>query len=223
MRKLFASNGLRALVHLGAWLPLALIIADYARDALTANPIQAILTRTGKVSLVLLVLSFACTPLHTLLGWHAVLRVRRALGLYGFGYALLHVATFVVLDYGLDLALIAQVVVEKYYIIAGVAAFGLLLPLALTSTRGWQRRLKQRWRVVHRLVYLAMPLAVLHFMLLVKSLLGHPEPLVWAGVVSLLLALRIPIVRQRASQLQHWLRRALRRAAALEPGSVFRS
>ncbi|MDW8293712.1 MAG: protein-methionine-sulfoxide reductase heme-binding subunit MsrQ, partial [Anaerolineae bacterium] len=180
--------------------PLEVMIADYAQDRLTVNPIQELTLRTGKVALVLLVLSLACTPLNTLFGFRGALRVRRALGLYGFLYVVLHLLVFTVLDYVGDLALIVQTVLEKYYIVAGLAAFVLLVPLAVTSTRGWQRRLGQRWRALHRLVYLAVPLAVLHFALLVKSLVGRPEPLLWGALVLGLLALRIPAVRRAVAR-----------------------
>ncbi len=220
MRAWIAHHGLSALIHVGAWVPLALIIVDYARDALTVNPIQAVLSRTGKISLVLLVITLACTPLSTALGWRAVLRVRRALGLYGFGYAALHVATFVVLDYGLNLSLIAQMIGEKYYILAGTAAFVLLVPLAITSTRRWQQRLGRSWRSLHRLIYLAVPLAVLHFALLVKSLLGHPEPLLWAAMVGVLLLLRLPPVRHQVSQWRYAARCMLSRVSRLPAASL---
>ncbi len=196
------ANWLRVVVHIGALAPLGFILLDNYRYNLTANPIQEITVRTGKAALVLLVLSLACTPLNTFLGFRQALKVRRALGLYGFAYVVLHLAIFAVLDYGLDLQLIGQAIVEKYYVIAGFVAFLILVPLAATSTRGWMARLGKRWKALHRLVYLAVPIAVLHFALLVKSLSSRPEPLIFAAVVLMLLALRIPAVRKASSALR---------------------
>ena len=97
------------------------------------------------------------------------LRVRRPLGLYAFLYASLHFATFVWLDYGLDLELLRQAIFDQRYVLAGFAAGLLMLVLAVTSTRGWQKRMGKNWKRLHRLVYLAAALAVLHFFWLVKG------------------------------------------------------
>jgi len=199
-------NWLRALVHLGALAPLFFIVLDNYRYNLTANPIQEITVRTGKAGLVLLVLSLACTPLNTIFGISQAIRVRRALGLYGFMYVALHLAIFVALDYGGNLQLVGQAIVEKYYVIAGFVAFLILVPLAITSTRGWMRRLGRSWKTLHRLVYLAVPIAVLHFALLVKSLGSRPEPLIFGAIVLGLLALRLPTVRRASSALRLRLR-----------------
>jgi sulfoxide reductase heme-binding subunit YedZ len=190
------TNWLRVVTHVGALLPLAMIIVDNYRYNLTANPIQEITLRTGKAGLVLLVLSLVCTPLNTVFGYRDALKVRRALGLYGFMYIALHLFIFAVLDYGVDVQLIAQAIIEKYYVIAGFIAFIMLVPLAITSTRGWMKRLGQRWKFLHRWVYIAVPIGVLHFSLLVKSIIGRPEPLLWGALVLGLLALRLPAVRK---------------------------
>lgn len=194
------ANWLRVVVHVGALTPLGVIILDNYRYNLTANPIQEITVRTGKAALVLLVLSLACTPLNTMFGFRQALQVRRALGLYGFMYVVLHLAVFAVLDYGLNLWLIGQAIIEKYYVIAGFVAFLILVPLAITSTRGWMARLGKRWKALHKLVYLAVPVAVLHFALLVKSLSSRPEPLIFGAVVIMLLALRISVIRRAISK-----------------------
>ena len=206
MMNWFRSNWLRVVAHAGALLPLAMIIIDNQRYNLTANPILEITLRTGKAGLVLLVLSLACTPLNTVFGFRDALKVRRALGLYGFAYIALHLFIFVVLDYGIDLQLIAQAVIEKYYIIAGFIAFIMLVPLAITSTRGWMKRLGRRWKSLHMLVYLAVPVGVLHFALLVKSVAGRPEPLLWGALVLGLLALRLPPVRKWFANLRGRMR-----------------
>ena len=185
---------LQVAVHGGALAPLALLIGDYWRDQLTVNPIQAITWRTGKWALVLLILALACTPISTLFGYKGALRLRRPLGLYAFLYASLHFLTFVGLDYGFDVALLREAILEKRYALAGLAAYLSLLPLALTSTRGWQRRLGKGWKRLHRLAYLAALLAVVHFIWLVKS--DIREPLRYGAVVLALLILRVPALRR---------------------------
>ncbi len=198
----FKFTKFQVLVHTASLVPLALLIWDAITDHLTVNPIQDITFRTGKDALVLLVLSLACTPLNTLFGFREALKVRRALGLYAFLYVGLHFLTFVGLDYTFDLGLIRETIVEKRYALMGFAAFLTLLPLALTSTKGWQKRLGKTWRALHRWVYLAALLAVIHFIWLVKS--DIREPLAYGTVVLLLLILRIPAVR-RVVNFKRWM------------------
>jgi sulfoxide reductase heme-binding subunit YedZ len=140
------------------------------------------------------VLSLACTPLNTMFGFKQLLPLRRPLGLYAFGYSVLHLLNFAVVDYGLDLVLLREAVIEKRYVLVGFAAFLLLLPLAVTSTQSFQRWLGKRWKSLHRLVYGAALLAVVHFVWLVKA--DVREPLVYGAIVVVLLALRIPQVRR---------------------------
>jgi sulfoxide reductase heme-binding subunit YedZ len=165
------------------------------------NPVQELTIRTGTMALLLLVLSLAATPLNALFGWRWALPLRKMLGLYAFFYASLHALTFFVVDYGLDLALIWADVGEKRYIYAGSAAFLLLLPLALTSTRAAMRRLGKNWKRLHRLVYVAAPLAVVHYLWAVKS--DIRLPLLYAAVLALLLALRLPALKRRLRRNQH--------------------
>jgi methionine sulfoxide reductase heme-binding subunit len=205
-------RGLQLLTHAGALVPLAALLWDGARNQLGFNPIQEITARTGEAALVLLVLSLACTPLNTLFGWKQLLPLRRPLGLYAFGYVCLHLLTFLVLDFGLEWAWIWQEVSEKRYILVGFTAFLLLLPLALTSTRWSMRRLGKRWKQLHRLVYLAAPLAVVHYLWLVKA--DIREPLFYGGLVAILLILRLAPVRRVASR---WGTRLRRNAGKRSP------
>ncbi len=184
----------QAVVHAAALIPMAWLLLDAATGGLTVNPIQDIEQRTGKAALVLLVLSLSCTPLSTITGWAPPVRWRRPLGLYAFGYAAVHFLTFIVLDYGLNLGLLWADVAGKRYILVGLAALLILIPLALTSTRGWQRRLGKAWRKVHRLVYVAGGLVVVHYAWAVKS--DIREPLIWGGVIGLGLLVRIGAVRR---------------------------
>jgi sulfoxide reductase heme-binding subunit YedZ len=181
--------GLKTLAHALALLPLALLVAAVLRDTLGADPVAAITHETGDWALRLLLLGLALTPLRRLLGQAWPIRFRRLVGLYAFFYACLHLATYVILDLGQYWSQILEDIVKRPYITVGFAAWLMLVPLALTSTRGWMRRLGRRWGQLHRLVYAVGVLAVLHFLWLVKSDLR--EPLVYAGILALLLGLRL--------------------------------
>jgi sulfoxide reductase heme-binding subunit YedZ len=182
------------------------LAVDTLTGNLTVNPIQDMTFRTGKAALWLLVLSLAATPANTIFGFSQAIKVRRALGLYAFMYVGLHFLVFIWLDYGLSLGLIREAIFEKRYALVGFAAFTLLLPLAITSTRGWMKRLGKRWKQLHRLVYLAALLAVIHYTWLVKS--DIRQPLAFGLAVLLLLAARLPVVRRMTVRLRSWLSRS---------------
>jgi len=171
-----------------AAVPLAWIIVGALRDGLGADPIEALTLRTGWWALTLLLASLAVTPLRRLTGWNRLVAARRPLGLAAFGYATLHVAVYLV-DREFTAAFVVEDVMERPFVTAGLAAFLLLVPLAATSTRGMIRRLGRRWQALHRLVYPAAALAVLHFLWLVKADLR--EPLIFALVLGALLAVRL--------------------------------
>jgi len=204
MQKLKA-HWLQILTHVGALLPLAILAWDYAQNQLTANPIREITLRTGRSAIVLLLLSLACTPIYTLFGFKPVLRLRRPLGLYAFLYAGLHGLTFVGLDYGFDLVLIGQELLQKHFVQVGALAFLILVPLAITSTRGWVARLGKNWKRLHRLVYLAALLAGVHFMWAVKA--NTRVPLLYGAVLAVLLVARIPAVQNAVRGWRGGLRR----------------
>jgi sulfoxide reductase heme-binding subunit YedZ len=185
-------------VHLASLVPLAWLIVDFLGDNLTVNPIQALTLRTGKYALIWLILSLACTPANTLFGFRPALKVRRALGLYAFLYASLHFLIFVGLDYGFDPVLLREAIFEKRFALVGFAAFLILLALAVTSTRGWMKRLGKNWTRLHRLVYLAGALVIVHYVWLVKA--DIRVPLLYGAGVALLLSARIPAVRKALSR-----------------------
>jgi len=189
------------LVHLAAITPLLSLVFDALTNNLTVNPIQYLTVRTGKFALVLLILSLACTPINTLFGLRQVLKVRRALGLYAFFYATLHFLIFVLVDYSLNLALIREAIFEKRFAVVGFAAFLILLPLAVTSTRGWMKRLGRNWTLLHRFVYLAGVLAIIHYVWLVKS--DIRVPLLYGFILGGLLIARIKPVRRFLSRIRH--------------------
>jgi sulfoxide reductase heme-binding subunit YedZ len=193
---------LQILVHVVALSPLVLLVWQYWQGLFLVDPVREITTRTGKTALILLVLSLAVTPIYTVSGFKPVLRVRRALGLYSFLYVSLHFLTFIGLDYQFDIDLIAGAIFDQRFVLAGFITGLLLVPLALTSTKGFQKRLGKHWKLVHRLVFLAVILDLVHFAWLVKDI---REPLRYAAVVALLLVLRIPRVRTAVSQLRHRL------------------
>ncbi len=197
MNKLKAS-GLPVLTHIGALLPLVVLAWDFSQGQLTANPIREIQLRTGITALALLILSLTWTPISMLFGIKSVLRLRRPVGLYAFFYASLHFLNFLGLDYGFDLALIREDIFEKRFAIVGFAAFVSLLPVAITSTRGWMKRLGKNWERLHWLVYLAALLAVTHFVLQAK--VDFRRPLLYGAAVVLLLVVRIPGVREAVTR-----------------------
>ena len=199
MRKLKA-RWLQILTHIGALLPLAWLLWETWQGQLIVDPVKEITTRTGKTALILLILSLACTPLNTIFGFKHALRVRRPLGLYAFLYVGLHFLTFLGLDYGFDLHLIRQDILDQRYVLVGFATGLLLLPLAITSTQGWQKRLGKNWKRLHRLVYLASILDIVHFVWLTKDI---REPLRYGGVVALLLIVRIPAIKRAISKARY--------------------
>lgn len=175
-------------------LPGAWLASDFLRDRLGANPIEEVVHRLGWWGLVFLTLSLAVTPVRRLTGWNRLVRHRRFVGLVAFGYLTAHFLSYVVLDQFFAWSYILEDIVERPFIMSGFAAWLLLIPLAITSTRLWIRRLGRRWVKLHRLVYVAGALGVLHFYWKVKA--DTREPLIFAVVLLVLLLLRIPMVRR---------------------------
>jgi sulfoxide reductase heme-binding subunit YedZ len=150
---------------------------------------------------VLLVLSLLCTPFNTLFKWSEPLKRRRALGLYSFMYAVIHVIIFADLDFGLAWSTLIQEVVTKPRLVVGTLAFLLLIPLAMTSFDIWKKRLGKNWKRLHQVVYLIAPLVVLHFLWSKKgdvlSLQGEIlQPAIYGLAVAILLILRISPVKK---------------------------
>lgn len=212
-------NWLWLAVNAAAAIPLLQMVVGYATDTLGVDPVATLTTRTGTAAIMTLVLSLACTPANMLFGWRKALTVRKSLGLWAFTYAALHMLVFIGLDYGLDWRFIWQdALLEKQYIFVGLTALLILLPLALTSTKGWMRRLGRNWKRLHQLVYLAGILAVLHYFILVK--IDKREPLIYAGVLALLLVLRLPPVRRQVSRVRQRFSRKPGKAVARTPRAV---
>jgi sulfoxide reductase heme-binding subunit YedZ len=193
-------NWLLLLTHIGSLIPMLILLWDWSQGNLTANPIQAATLRTGRFAIILLILSLSITPLNSLFGLRKLIPLAKWLGLYAAFYVGIHFFIFIGIDYGFNLTFILADLATKKYVIVGFLAGLILLPLAITSTKGWQRRLKKNWKRLHRFVYLAGILAVTHYIWLVKS--DIRTPLLYAGIVVLLLFLRIPVIRRNLSGLR---------------------
>jgi len=151
--------------------------------------VETLTHHTGWWALLLLLLTLSVTPLRWLSGVNQLVRSRRPLGVFAFLLATAHLLIYFILDQGISFAYLLEDILERPFITAGFLAWLLLLPLALTSTRGWIRRLGRNWARLHRLVYLAAALGVLHFAWGVKADLR--EPLLFGAVLALLLAFRV--------------------------------
>jgi len=185
------------LVFAASSIPLVLLGLDAWRGRLGANPIEAMLNRLGWWTLAFLLMALVPTPLARFSGWSWPARYRRMLGLFAFFYGCLHLAGYVGVDQFFDWHAIVADVVKRKFITIGMLALTLLVPLALTSTKRAVRRLGYvRWKRLHRLVYLAAVSGVVHFVWRVKADLR--EPLIFAGVLAVLLLLRLVPRRRRA-------------------------
>jgi sulfoxide reductase heme-binding subunit YedZ len=181
------------LVSWTAWvgiaIPLAILAWRFQDNGLGANPIEALILWSGMSTLIFLVLTLAVTPVRRVSGWNELVKVRRRLGLSAFAYASLHLMTYVGLHQFFAVGYIIEDVIERPFITVGMGAWLVLLPLALTSTKGWIRRLGRRWQLLHRLAYVAAAMGVIHYYWRVKA--DTRLPLVFAGVLAVLLLARL--------------------------------
>lgn len=185
---------LKRLTHIGSLIPFGVLVLDFFNNNLTINPIQEATHRTGYTALIILVLSLAVTPIISLTKFRALVPTRRLLGLYAFGYASVHMLIFFGLDYGFNWPILIETMFQKQYTLVGGLAFTLMVPLAITSTKGWQKRLGKRWKKLHKLAYLIGPLVVLHYAWVVKADLR--VPLTFAAIILVLFVLRFPFIKQ---------------------------
>jgi sulfoxide reductase heme-binding subunit YedZ len=180
---------LKTPVFIAGLVPFVWLAWAAWHDALGANPISEITKETGTWTLRLLVATLAITPLRRVTGWNWLVRYRRMIGLFAFFYASLHFLTYIWLDQFFDLHGIVKDVWKRPFITVGFTAFVLLLPLALTSTKGWIRRLGgRRWQALHRLVYFAAAAGVVHYWWLVKA--DTRRPIRYGMIVAALLLAR---------------------------------
>ena len=186
--QLRAARVVRPAAWIGGLIPLFLLLLAAFTGGLGADPIKEVTHRTGWAALLMLMLTLAVTPVRTLVKWNWLAPSRRTLGLCAYLYAVLHFLTYLV-DQGFSWGYIADDIVEHPYVTVGFTALVILTPLALTSTRAAIRRLGKRWQKLHRLVYVAAGLGVLHFLWLVKKDLR--EPLIFAAVFTVLMLFRV--------------------------------
>lgn len=206
--RFIASHGVRLVAHMVMVLPLALLLLRWAdmisgtdprQAGLSAEPIAYTINYLGLWALRALWASLAVTPVRRLSGRAEIALLRRPLGLWAFAYALLHLTVYFGFDQLASPVLLWRDVTQHKFAFFGMGALLLLIPLAVTSTRGMIRRLGgRRWQRLHRLVYPAAILAALHFIFRVKGI--QPEPWLYAGLLALLLALRIAARRRRTRE-----------------------
>jgi sulfoxide reductase heme-binding subunit YedZ len=187
---LLANKWTKALVFVLCLGPVAIVGWRAFQGDLTANPIEFITHATGDWTLRFLCMTLAITPLRKLLRLPELIRFRRMLGLFAFFYACLHFTTYIWLDKFFDLSEMWKDIAKRRFITVGFLAFVLLIPLALTSTAGWIRRLGgRRWQMLHRAIYISAVAGVIHYYWLVKS--AVLRPLTYGALVGLLLAWRL--------------------------------
>jgi sulfoxide reductase heme-binding subunit YedZ len=179
----------KPIVFVSALLPLAYLAFRAFTNRLGPNPAEDIQLTTGIWALRFLLVTLAITPLRRLTGWHRIIQYRRMLGLFAFFYAFVHLMSYVVFDVYFAFDQVVADIAKRPFITLGMAAFVLMIPLALTSTKGWIRRLGRRWQMLHRLVYVSAVAACLHFIWKVKVVIG--EPVYYAAILGFLLGFRI--------------------------------
>jgi len=183
------------LLCLMPFLWLLLNALELAGPGLGADPIEAIQDETGVWGLRLLLMTLAITPLRHLTGIIWLTQLRRMTGLFALFYASLHFSNYLTLDQGFDWGEIIEDILERPFITLGTLALLCMIPLGVTSTRGWRRRLGKRWNMLHRLVYPIGILTCWHFWWQVKE--DITEPAIYAGILAVLLIWRLPAVRRR--------------------------
>ena len=189
------------LVHITASVPLVLTAYEYFTNTLPIVMDRHLVIRFGAVGMAFIVASFSITPIGILSGKTNLIPIRRPLGVYGFCYIALHLLAYAWLSNYLDWALILRDISERRAMSIGLLAFALLIPLALTSTNGWQKRLGRRWKVLHRLIYFAVPLSVLHYFWLERDI--RDLVFVYMALVAILFAMRLPVIRRTIANIRH--------------------
>jgi sulfoxide reductase heme-binding subunit YedZ len=179
----------KLLVFLACLTPFLWLAFRTLTGRLGINPIEDLELTTGIWALRLLTITLAVTPVRRLFGWNRIIQYRRMLGLFAFFYVCVHFTIYIALDQTFAFGLILKDVAKRPFITMGFTAFVLMVPLALTSTKGWIRRLGRRWQLLHRLIYVSATCAAVHYLWKVKVMIG--SPVYYATVIALLLAFRI--------------------------------
>lgn len=194
---------LKVAVFLAALGPVAHLAWKAFHGDLGANPIEVITHSTGDWTLIFLLLTLSITPLRRITGWQGWIRFRRMLGLYAFFYGCLHLTTWVWLDKFFNLHDMADDLMKRRFIFMGMTGLLLMLPLAVTSTKGWIRRLGKRWQKLHQLIYFSAIAGVIHYAWLVKA--DETKPIRYAIILTVLLGIRVVL----------WMRKRSAKPAAL--------
>lgn len=201
--------GLKVLVFCACLVPLALLVMKtlgIASMTFGANPVEDVLNTCGKTGLNLLMLTLCITPIRRATGFNRLVALRRMLGLFAFFYVVLHFLTYALLDLGLAWETLLVDISMRPYITVGFTALVLLIPLAVTSTNGFQRRLGRNWVKLHKLVYVISVLALIHYWWQIKSKADVGDPLLYAFLLAVLLGVRFA----------HWRRVQRQRAASVD-------
>ena len=187
---------MKPIVFVAALVPLAVLIFQVLTGRTSANPAEDIMLTTGIWAFRFLLATLAITPVRRITGWNRLIQYRRMLGLFAFFYATMHLLSYIAFDRFFAFGEILGDIAKRPFITAGMVAFAAMVPLAVTSTKGWIRRLGRRWQQLHRLVYVSAMAAALHFVWKVKVPIG--EPVYYAAIVAALLIFRI-LWRARAT------------------------
>lgn len=199
MNKILSSKWTKVCVFLVSLVPLLLIALRAYHGDLTANPVEFLQHFTGDWTLRFLIFSLAITPLRQILNLPDLIRFRRMLGLFAFFYLCLHFLTYIGPDQSFNLAGMWKDVQKRRFITVGFLGFLMLIPLAITSTKGWIRRLGgKRWQALHRLVYFAAICGVIHYYWLVKS--DVRKPVFYGFLVAVLLLWRLATWYQKRNR-----------------------
>jgi sulfoxide reductase heme-binding subunit YedZ len=217
---------LQFVVHSAAFLLSAWVIWDLFFNTLNINPIQTAMQHSGKIALIFLTLSLACTPLNILFGLRQTLKLRRTLGLFAFMFAAFHFSIFVGIDYAFNWSLLKIEFIEKRFVILGLTAGTILALLAITSFKWWQKKLGKNWKRLHKFVYLAAGLVIVHYTWAKKGDLFSLQgdilgPLAFGLVIVFLLVIRIPAIRKFVKSLRGRVkRRQISTSTSKEPANL---
>lgn len=179
----------KPVVFIAALVPLTLLVYNVLSGNTSANPAEDILLTTGIWAFRFLLATLTVTPIRRLTGWNRIIQFRRMLGLFAFFYATVHLLSYLAFDRFFAFGEVFADIAKRPFITAGMAAYTLMVPLAITSTKGWIRRLGRRWQLLHRLIYLSAAAAALHFIWKVKVAIG--EPVYYAMILAVLLGFRL--------------------------------
>jgi methionine sulfoxide reductase heme-binding subunit len=179
----------KVLVFIACLGPLVWLLIRTLTGRLGINPVEDLELTTGIWALRFLVITLAVTPVRRITSWNRVIQYRRMFGLFTFFYVCVHFAIYIGIDQFFAFGSILKDVAKRPFITMGFTAFVLMIPLALTSTKGWIRRLGRRWQVLHRLIYVSAVCAAIHYLWKVKVMIG--SPVYYAMVIGLLLGFRI--------------------------------